>query len=167
MQTNTAAKLAERFREVFLSGAWVTGTNYKAQLSELSWEQATRKVGNLNTIAQLTFHIHYYIAGVLQVFRGGPLEIRDKYSFDMKPVESEEDWLALRDRFLTDAEAFAQAIEQMSDSRLAEGFVKPEYGDFQRNIDVMIEHGYYHLGQVVLIKKMMGGQSNTATNDYV
>lgn len=155
MQTNTAAKLAERFREVFLSGAWVTSTNYKAQLSELSWEQATRKVGNLNTIAQLTFHIHYYIAGVLQVFRGGPLEIRDKYSFDMKPVESEEDWLALRDLFLTDAEAFAQAIEQMSDSRLAEGFVKPEYGDFQRNIDVMIEHGYYHLGQVVLIKKMM------------
>lgn len=152
-----AAKLAERFREIFLSGAWVTGTNYKAQLSELNWEQATRKVGNLNTIAQLTFHIHYYIAGVLQVFRGGPLEIRDKYSFDMKPVESEEDWLALRDRFLTDAEAFAQAIEQMSEAKLAEGFIKPEYGDFQRNIDVMIEHGYYHLGQVVLIKKMMGG----------
>lgn len=157
MQPNTAAKLTERFREVFLSGTWVTGTNYRAQLSELSWEQATRKVANLNTIAQLTFHIHYYIAGVLQVFRGGPLEIRDKYSFDMKPVESEEDWLALRERFLTDAEAFAQAIEQMSDSRLAEGFVKPEYGDFQRNIDVMIEHGYYHLGQIVLIKKMMGG----------
>lgn len=155
----TATKLAERFREVYLSGQWVTGTNFKAQLSELNWEQATRKVGNLNTIAQLTFHIHYYIAGVLQVFRGGPLEIRDKFSFDMAPVESEQDWLDLRNRLLADAEEFAQAIEQMSDAKLAEGFVKPEYGDFQRNIDVIIEHGYYHLGQVVLIRKMMEGKN--------
>lgn len=150
-----ATKLAERFREVYLSGQWVTGTNFKAQLSDINWEQATRKVGNLNTIAQLTFHIHYYIAGVLQVLRGGPLEIRDKYSFDMQPVESEQDWQNLLARLLTDAEEFAQAIEQMSDAKLAEGFVKPEYGDFQRNIDVIIEHGYYHLGQVVLIRKMM------------
>jgi uncharacterized damage-inducible protein DinB len=150
-----STKLAERFREVYLSGQWVTGTNFKAQLSDINWEQATRKTGNLNTIAQLTFHIHYYIAGVLQVFRGGPLEIRDKYSFDMEPVASEQDWQNLLARLLTDAEEFAQAIEQMSDAKLAEGFVKPEYGDFQRNIDVIIEHGYYHLGQVVLIRKMM------------
>jgi len=35
------------------------------------------------SIAALTFHINYYVAGVLNVFQGGKLEIRDKYSFDM------------------------------------------------------------------------------------
>lgn len=28
-------------------------------------------------------------------------------------------------------------------------------GTFLRNMDAMIEHAYYHLGQIVLIKKLL------------
>ena len=38
-----------------------------------------------------------------------------------------------------------------------EGFVDEKYGTYLRNIDGMIEHAYYHLGQVVLIKKLLEG----------
>ena len=148
-------QIANRFREVLLNGTWVANTNFKAQLSDVTWEQATRKVGTFNTIAALTFHIDYYIAGILNVLEGGSLDIRDKYSFDLPPIESQKDWEKLLDKMWSDAEKFASMVEQMPEERLNEVFVDEKYGNYQRNIDAMIEHGYYHLGQIVLIKKML------------
>ncbi|MDY8137356.1 DUF1572 domain-containing protein [Aquimarina sp. 2201CG5-10] len=148
-------QIADRFREVILNGTWVANTNYKDQLSQLTWKEATTKVGNLNTIAVLTFHINYYIAGVLQVFEGGALEIRDKYSFDAPPIQSQEDWEKRLNALFNNAEKFANRIEEMPDQKMDEAFVDPKYGSYQRNIDGMIEHSYYHLGQISLIKKML------------
>jgi hypothetical protein len=50
-----AILIASRIREVLLNGHWVANTNYKDQLMNVSWEQSTRKVGDLNTIAALTY----------------------------------------------------------------------------------------------------------------
>ncbi|MBK7407497.1 MAG: DUF1572 domain-containing protein [Saprospirales bacterium] len=148
-------QIANRFREVILNGTWVANTNFRDQLTGLTWEQATKKVGSLNTIAALTFHIHYYIAGVLNVLRGGSLDIRDKYSFDLPLIQSQEDWEKLRNTLWSDAEEFANRVEKMPADRLQEVFVEEKYGTYQRNLDGMIEHGYYHLGQIVLIKKLV------------
>jgi hypothetical protein len=89
------------------------------------------------------------------VFRGGSLDIRDKYSFDFPPIESQNDWESFLNRFFQDAETFASLIEQMPEGKLDEIFVDEKYGTYQRNIDGIIEHGYYHLGQIVLIKKLL------------
>ncbi len=148
-------QIANRFREVLLNGTWVANTNFKDQLSDVTWEQAIKKVGTFNTLAALTFHIDYYIAGILNVLEGGSLDIRDKYSFDLPPIESQEDWEKLLGKIWSDAEKFADMVEQMPEERLNEVFVDEKYGTYQRNIDGMIEHSYYHLGQVVLIKKMI------------
>ncbi len=152
--------IANRFREVILNGVWIANTNYKDQLLNLTWEQATLKIESLNTIAALTFHINYYIAGVLNVFEGGLLEIRDKYSFDLPPINSQKDWEVFLTAFLKNAEKFATLVEQMSDKKLAEMFVNNKYGSYQRNIEGIIEHSYYHLGQITLIKKLILEKGN-------
>lgn len=151
---NSTSELARRFREVILNGTWVANTNYKHQLTGLDWKVATAQVGSLNTIALLAQHIHYYINGVKNVFKGGALEIKDKYSFHFPPISSQEDWESFLTRFFTDAEEFASLVEQLPDEKLKDVFVDEKYGTYQRNIDGMIEHSYYHLGQIVLIKKM-------------
>ncbi|MGX7668732.1 DUF1572 domain-containing protein [Flavobacterium pedocola] len=151
---NTSA-LANRFREVILNGTWIANTNYQDQLTGLSCEIAVKKVDNLNTIAVLAQHIHYYIDGINNVFKGGTLDIRDKYSYDFPPVQSEEQWQNFLNRFWKDAEAFATLIEQMPEEKLHQDFVEAKYGNYQRNIDGMIEHSYYHLAQIVLIKKLV------------
>ena len=148
-------QLANRVREVLLNGKWIANTNYKHSLSSLSWEQATTKIDSLNTIAALTYHINYYTAGVLNVFEGGKLEIRDKYSFDVPEIKSQEDWEKLLNEKWSTVEKFAKHVELMSDEQLAANFVNEKYGTYQRNIEGVIEHGYYHLGQIVLIKKMI------------
>ncbi len=152
---NTSAQLANRFREVLLNGAWIANTNFKEQLTAIDWKQATAPVGRLNTIALLAFHIHYYITGVLNVLEGGSLDIRDKYSFDMPPIRSAEDWDALRSQLWRDAERFAERLEQFPEDRWLDVFVDEKYGTYQRNIDGLIEHSYYHLGQIVLIRKLL------------
>jgi len=155
MKTNTS--LSIRIRELFLSGLWIANTNYKELLANVSVGQALQKVANLNTIAALTFHINYYMAGVLHALQGGPLDIRDKFSFDMPPINSEKDWRNLVGELLANAEKFASLVENLSDEKLNEAFVNEKYGSNQRNIEAIIEHSYYHLGQISLIRKMILG----------
>ena len=148
--------IANRLREVFLTGKWIANTNYKEQLQAVSWQQATQKINDLNTIAALTFHINYYLDGLLHVFNGGDLEINDKYSFDVPVITCNEEWESLLNQFLKNAEHFANAIEQMPDAKFDEVFVQEKYGTYLRNIEGVIEHSYYHLGQIVLIRKLLG-----------
>ena len=82
------------------------------------------KIGSLNSIAALTFHINYYIAGVLNVLEGGTLDIKDKFSFDAPPIESKEDWEELLNLTWNNAERFANLVEQMPDQKLDEAFCR-------------------------------------------
>lgn len=147
--------LANRFREVILNGTWIANTNFKDQLEQVDWQLAHGKVQDLNSIAVLAQHIHYYINGINQVFRGGNLEISDRYSFDFPPMTCEEQWQTFLETFWEDAHAFADLVEKLPDAMLRETFVKEQYGTYLRNIEAMIEHCYYHLGQVVLIRKLL------------
>ena len=153
MKQSTA--LANRLREVILDGKWIANTNCKEVLDQITWEQANQKVSSLNTILALTYHLNYYLAGVLAVLKGGELTIRDKYSFDHQAIQTAEDWEKLLADFWSNAEEFAQQVELLSDEQLDAVFVKETYGTYRRNIDAIIEHTYYHFGQISLIKKMV------------
>lgn len=155
MTEKAGLQTANRLREVVLSGTWVAATNFKLQLTGINWKQATQKIESLNTIAILTSHIHYYISGILNVLEGGTLDIKDKYSFDFPPVTSNEDWEKILEKLWGDTEKFASIVEQMTDEQLSADFAGKKYGSYQRNIDALIEHCYYHLGQIVLIKKLV------------
>lgn len=150
-----STELSNRLREVFLTGKWIANTNYLEQISSLNWHKATQKVGSLNTIASLTFHINYYTKGILQVFNGGTLDIKDKYSFDMPPIKSASDWELLVNEFKFNAEKFVNAVAQLTDENLEAPFVDEKYGTYIRNIEGVLEHSYYHLGQITLIKKLI------------
>ncbi|MEM9544836.1 MAG: DinB family protein [Bacteroidota bacterium] len=150
-----STQLANRFKEVLLNGKWISNNNFKMLLEDLPWEKATQKVGSLNTIAALAYHVNYYVAGVLNVFEGGNLEIRDKYSFDLKNLENPTDWKNFLNSMWSNAEKFANHVERMTEEQLGQPFVDEKYGTYRRNIEGMIEHCYYHLGQVSLLLKLM------------
>jgi len=151
-------QIAKQFREIQLNGKWVAFTNLKIELEDVTLEEANTKVGSLNTIALLAFHINYYIEGLNKAFENGTLDIKDKFSFDMPPIESEEEWEKFKNKVYSDAEQYAKAIEQMPDKKLSEPFIEEKYGNYFRNLTCMIEHTYYHLGQIVIIKKLIRAQ---------
>ena len=151
----TCAQLATRIRDVFLQGTWIANTNYRQALSTITLAQALHTSGGHNSIAALTYHVDYYLSGVLHCLQGGPLLLSDAQSFLLPPLTTEADWQALKSRLLTHAEAFATTLEAQPDSFLATPFTNPRYGSWQHNIEGLIEHSYYHLGQVVLISKLL------------
>ncbi len=156
---NTSARIARHVRQAFFGGNWI-GVNLKRELEELNWEKANTRVGDLNSIAGLVFHLGYYVEGVTRVLEGGPLGIRDRYSFDMPPISSDPEWKFLVERTLADAERFARTIENLPEDKLSETFVDKKYGDYYHNLHGIIEHVFYHLGQIVLIKKLLRGDTS-------
>lgn len=148
------AQIAKHFREVHQGGNW-TWSNLKDNLADVTWQEATTQVYDLNTIAKLVYHVNYFVSAVLQVLQGGPLDAHDKFSFDCPPIRSEEDWDQLRNKALTEAEAFAVLVERLPESRLWEDFSEQKYGNYYRNLHGIIEHTHYHLGQIAVIKKIV------------
>ena len=122
-------QIAKQFRDLHFGGNW-TAVNLKNALSNIGWKQATTKVNNSHTIAALVFHINYYVSAVLKVLKGEPLNASDKFSFDLPPITSEEDWKRLVNKMLTDAELFVEQIETLDEAKLFEDFVDPKYGSY-------------------------------------
>jgi hypothetical protein len=152
--------LSYRLKELFLDGHWIANTNYQEVISQVNLEIATHKLGSLNTIAELVYHIQYYLDGLCKVFNGEPLSIKDSLSFNLPPLNLENDWLALRDSFIDSATRFVSEVANMENEWLDKSFVEEKYGTWLRNIDGVLEHSYYHLGQIVLIKKMIKESGN-------
>lgn len=147
-------QMAKQFRDVYFGGNW-TAVSLKENLKGISWRQATTKLHSFNTIAALLYHINFYVRAVGAVLQGESLNASDKYSFDHPPVLSEEEWVKMQADTWTDAEKFDRLIQQLPERQLWETFAKGEYGNYYRNIQGVTEHVHYHLGQIVLIKKML------------
>ena len=147
--------LANRLREVLLSGTWIANTNWQMELSDINFELAMKKIPNTNRIYDLSFHILYYIKGINHFFQTGKLEIKDSLSFPAIDLQNNEEWQDLKDDLIYQSEIFANSIEEMNESNLQQDFFDEKYGSYLRNIDGQIEHAYYHLGQVILLKKML------------
>jgi len=149
-----SALLAKHLKEVYFGDNW-TGSNLKQHLEGVTWQQATMPVQGLNTIATLVYHMTYYVRAVIMVLEGRPLDAKDAYSFDHPPIRSQADWDQFLEQVWADVEILAAAIGQMPEDSLWEDFYDNKYGTYYRNLLGVIEHCHYHLGQLVLIKKML------------
>ena len=157
MSVSLAKQLAEQFREVYIDGTWVS-TNYMTHIQDVSYKEAFSKIGNHNSIALLTYHIHYYLSGVLDAMKTGKLTIRDKYSFNMPEDMAQEDWEDLKSNFFNASREMYEIISKMNDEEIMGPFIDGKYGNNYKNFHSLIEHGFYHLGQLVLIKKLIRDQ---------
>ena len=152
---NLQQQIATHFRTVYFGKNW-TDVNLKDTLAGVDWELASTQIYSCNTIAVLIFHMNYYVSNVLKVLRGQPLEASDKYAFDCPPVKNQEDWERLQKQVFADAEALATEIEKLPENKFWEIFENEKYGNYYRNIHGIVEHNHYHLGQIVLLKKIIG-----------
>ena len=155
---NPVQQLAKHLRDVHFGGNW-TAVNLKETVSGISWQQATEQVATFHSIAELVFHMNYFVKAVVKVLQGGPLDAHDKFSFDAPSIRSQTDWDEFLQMVWADAEEMANLIEKLPEEQLEQDFAHEKYGSYHRNFLGVIEHCHYHLGQIVLIKKLI--QSST------
>lgn len=151
---NLSAQIAKNLRDVY-SGGNYAGVNLKDALADVDWKTASTKFGSFNSILSLVYHINYYVVAVSKVLQGGPLDASDKFSFDHPQIQSDEEWKNFLEQFWKEGENFATLIEQLPEDKFLEPFLDGKYGTYYRNIVGVIEHAHYHLGQIVLIKKLL------------
>ena len=149
--------IAKQFRDVYFGGNW-TAVDLKQTLADVTWQQATTKVYSFNTIAILVYHMNYYVATVTKVLHDDPFNSKDEYSFQMPPIQSKGDWENLVNKLFADAAYLANLIEHLPENKFEEIFVNEKYGTYYRNFTGIVEHNHYHLGQIVLIKKILASK---------
>lgn len=151
---NTCSLLAKQMREVYFGGNW-TSVCFKAVLAEVPWQQAQVSVAGCNSVATLFCHASYYVRVLGEVLRGEPLTAKDEYSFAVPPIGSQEEWLALQQAMWQAAEQTAALMEAADDAILETPFTHERYGSYYRNMAGIIEHLHYHLGQIVIVLRVM------------
>lgn len=149
-----STQIAKHLRDVFLGGNW-TWSDYKQHLNEITWQEAITKVQSFNTIAILMNHVYFFLHIQIKVLSGGPLEGKDVQSFTHPPIEKQEDWEQILQSTWDAVEKLSLLIEALPDEQLFDDFADSKYGNYYRNLLGIIEHSHYHLGQIVLIKKML------------
>ena len=147
-----ATHIAKQYNDL-INGGSIAGASFKEVLKDVSWHEATTKVGNCNTIATLVFHVQYYVKVVTKVLQGGPLEGNDALSFVHPPITSKEDWNALVTATWDESEVFSKLLEELPEEQVLAPF--STYGTHYRNLHGLIEHTHYHLGQISLLKKLI------------
>lgn len=145
-------QIAKTIREIYFGGNW-TWSSIKPQLADVTWQEAIHQIEGFNSIAVLLCHLHYYVAQISGVLKGGKLEGKDALSFTHPPISSDKEWKELQDRIWLEAEAFAILVEQMDESLLPTIFEQEKYGTYYRNLEGLVSHAHYHLGQIVVLKK--------------
>jgi len=151
---NTSEQIAKHLHEVYFGGNWTT-TNLQEVLSDVNWKEATNKIQDFNTIATLAYHVNYFSKTVSEFLEGKPFNSKDAESFIHPSINSEEDWNQLIVAILQDGKRFSELIAQLPEEKLDQSFVDEKYGIYYRNLHGIIEHIHYHLGQMVIIKKLI------------
>lgn len=147
--------IAKQFHSIFFGGNW-TVTNIKEVLSDITVDEATKKIESFNSILALTYHINYFINDALiPVLEGKPLDAHDKFSFNHPEIKTEKEWQDFLKIVFLNAEKATRLISELSDEKLKDNFIDEKYGNHFRNIHGIIEHTHYHLGQIVILKKMI------------
>ncbi|MNU94614.1 hypothetical protein D3C71_846010 [compost metagenome] len=147
-------QLAKHLRDAHFGGNWST-VDLKSTLSDVTFDQAGIRVYSLNSISALTFHLAYYLDVLITVLEENKLVGKDELSWISTAPETKEDWENFQQSIWERAEKAALLIEKLPDEQLTEDFVDPKYGTTYRNIAGIVEHIYYHLGQIVIIKKLV------------
>lgn len=147
-------RLATQFETLIWGDNW-TAVNLVTQLEDVTWQEATTQFEYLNTISGLVYHLFYYVRGQLRVFHGQELGLSDAESFLHPKIESQEDWDGLLVDCYELANQYIQILKLQPDTKFDEIFVDEKYGTYYLNVQGIIEHGYYHLGQIVYLKKLI------------
>ncbi|MBO3116468.1 DUF1572 domain-containing protein [Winogradskyella sp. DF17] len=150
----TSQQLSKHIEQAYFGGNWAE-VNVKDTISKINIDVANHKIQGFNTILALSFHIHYFIKGVAQVFKGESLDIRDKFSYQHPKITNQKEWEQLQQSMWQEAKEFVDLIVNFPNSKWNTFFTDEKYGSYYSNILGLIEHTHYHLGQIVVLNKMI------------
>lgn len=150
----TTDLIAQHLLDVHNGNNW-TEVDLTGTLNDVSLKEATTVTSaSPNTIATLLHHITYWNRVMVQRTKGIKVEVPESNGFDMQPLQTPSDWEALKQDNITSANELAEAIRNFDETKLEEPIL-PGYSSVYKNLQGSVEHVHYHLGQIVILKKLI------------
>ena len=109
--------------------------------------------GLTNSIAMLVKHIGFYNWVVMERLKGSDPVIDDSNGFTVT-INNNEDWQQVRRDALYSFAKLAEMVKGLPDEKL-QGLTPAGNSTFYKTLHGIAEHAPYHLGQIVLIKKLL------------
>lgn len=142
-----SAFIASRVHALFFGPNW-TETSLSELIQNHTFAEFLNTEVGTKSAAAVLFHIHYYQKAQLSVLQGGSLNAKDSESFDHPKWVNESDWLQFGSGVIDTGTELEATIVSLPESIWSEAFVKAEYGSYETNLIGMLEHSYYHFGQL-------------------
>lgn len=149
---NTAPLVAQHIAEV-IHGNW-TEIYLDEAIADVSYEEAIHvPAGLVNSIAMLVNHLEFYNFVITKRLLGTEPVIDDGNGFATS-IQNENDWQLLIQRTLDSFKQLANRISQLPPEKMQE--LTPAGGyTFYKMLHGLSEHAHYHLGQIILLKKLV------------
>ncbi len=146
--------VAQHLIEVHEGGNW-TEVAIATTLQDVSLQEATMLTkASPNTIASLLHHLTFWNRLMVQRAQGITVQVNDANGYDHPPLYTEADWEMLKNDNRQSAQELAVAITQFEEAKLLEPVV-PNHSTAYKNFQGAVEHAHYHLGQLVILKKLI------------
>ncbi len=147
----------ERFNKLFAdhySGEPWIEINLLQTLDGINEQEANRKLGNLNTIWQIVNHMISWRETLLKRIHNQNIAAPENNFIEPVTDISPEAWMYTKARLGFSQDSLLAYLSPGNDVNLDE---HPNGGAYTRYelIQAILQHDMYHLGQVVLIKKLL------------
>lgn len=157
MAFTTKEVLLAQFTATFDQPNWFVPL--KKVLADVTATQATKKVGEENSIWEIVAHLTFWNKRYLQRFKGIQLEEVKLSSNDDTFTyieEGEEGWKRAVEELFLVMEDWRSTLKEADEERLASRVNPESEGFWCTTIANIIIHNSYHIGQILQIRKQQG-----------
>lgn len=137
------------------SGNNWTGINAEQALSDISADKAIKRINeNHLNIAELTAHLACWNKVIARRLQGMNYTPGKEEDFPQINALTEEQWQAIKDDFMESFSILENTLLEKEDASLEQPVFEGATSAY-RNVHGQVSHLHYHLGQIVLLKKLL------------
>lgn len=147
-------RISNLYQSIYNGNPWLEVT-LAHTLENVNAEQAYRKINpNLNTIWEIVNHLIQWRRNILSRMQGEIVITPDHNYFVPVLDPSEAAWEQSLQNLAKTQEAWNAFFEDFDDADLAKIYVNNGH-TYYEHIHGIIQHDVYHLGQIVILKKLL------------
>lgn len=147
-------RISNLYQSIYNGEPWLEVT-LDDTLKNVSAEQAYRKINpNLNTIWEIVNHIIQWRRNILRRVQGETVTTPDHNYFVPVLDSSEAAWEQSLQSLAKSQELWSAFFEDFNDSDLEKIYPSNNH-TYYEHIHGIIQHDVYHLGQIVILKKLL------------
>ncbi|MBO9584067.1 MAG: DinB family protein [Flavobacterium sp.] len=147
-------RISNLYQSIYNGNPWLE-VNLDSTLKNVTAEQAYRKINpNLNTIWEIVNHLIQWRRNILERMQGEVIVTPDHNYFVPVLDPSEVAWEQSLQTLAKTQDSWNAFFENFNDEDLAKIYVNNGH-TYYEHIHGIIQHDVYHLGQIVILKKLL------------